>query len=88
MHSDGKGEVKAYVVLALRPGNDVTVMTSDELKSTVQPLMRDWANSHLPRAHEYSGLIEDHDSAVAEGTSTRCGPDKHYLTAKSRPTDQ
>lgn len=87
LNVDGKGEVRAYVVLALRPGNDVTVMTSDDLKTTVQPLMREWASSHLPRAHEYSGFVENHDRAVAEGTSMRCGSDKRYLTATSYHTE-
>ena len=74
MQRDGKGEVTALVLLALRKSEEVTVVTTDDIKQTVKPLMQDWGARHLLSAHQHSGTFE------AAGMAERNEEDGTFLS--------
>lgn len=51
MKAGGESEIQALALIAVRPNNDVAVVTSYEMLDTLQPLARDWADSCQRDAH-------------------------------------
>ena len=64
------GKVKAFIMLALEEGGNVTVNTSTQVKPYVHSLMLDWARSHLARTYE--SAVNDEIVARNFGRESNC----------------